>query len=338
MKKIQKLLVIRLSALGDICMTLPVIDSFCRAYPHVQVTFLTSKLGAVIAETVISQPNFAIRICNKNDYRGISGVNRLYSELKPLNFDAVADLHDVLRTKWSALRFRLSGTPVKVINKGRKDKKDLVAHKINYQLKSGFERYLDVFKELGLPFALDYDGKQIGASLSAPAIKVNSESLGIAPFAQHQGKIYPVGQMTLLIDELLKRRRDLTIYLFGSKDESPVLEQWRAKYPDNIVNIAGIQSIAEDLRVMARLKAMISMDSANMHLASLVGLRCFSIWGATHRHAGFLGYGQKETDCLEVSAPCRPCSIYGNKPCQYGDYHCMTQIKPEEAAEKILNL
>lgn len=336
MKTIQKLLVIRLSALGDICMTLPVIDSFCRAYPGVHVTFLTSKLGTIIAETVIHQPNFSTRVCNKNDYKGLGGLNRLYQELKTLQFDAVADLHDVLRTKWSDLRFRLAGVPVKVIRKGRNEKKDLVAHKINHQLKNGFERYLDVFKELGFVFDVDYDGKSISTLLSAAGTLTTSPCIGIAPFAQHPGKIYPVELMSQLIDEMLKRRRDLTIYLFGSKDETTVLDQWKAAHPDNIVVLAGKQSIADDLRVMSQLQAMISMDSANMHLASLVGLRCFSVWGATHRYAGFLGYRQREDDCIEVPLPCRPCSIYGNNSCKFGDYRCMREIKPEEAAEKVL--
>lgn len=336
MKQIKKLLAIRLSALGDICMTLPVLDSFCRAYPAIEVTLLTSKLGSIIAQTVVHQPNFQVRICNKNDYRGLTGLNRLYNELKPLNFDAVADLHDVLRTKWSALRFKLRGIPVKVINKGRDEKKALVAHSDVRQLKSGFERYQQVFAELGLPFQVDYDGRLAAASLSAPAIQVADLAIGIAPFAQHQGKIYPNAQMRQLIDHLLQERPSLHIYLFGSKEESALLEDWRSACPDRIVNLAGAQSIAEDLRVMARLKAMISMDSANMHLASLLGLRCFSIWGATHRFAGFLGYGQHEHDCIELPLPCRPCSIYGNKPCQFGDYRCMTQLNPADVAKQIL--
>ena len=78
------------------------------------------------------------------------------------------------------------------------------------------------------------------------------------------------------------------------------------------------------------------MDSANMHMASLVGTRVVSVWGATHPYAGFLGYGQREADCIQRNMPCRPCSVYGNKPCQYGDYRCLTTITPNAIVCKLL--
>ena len=77
MKPIRRLLVIRLSALGDICMTLPVIDSACRAYPNVEFTLLTSKVGAIVLNTVLHLPNLKVRSINKRDYNGIFGLNRL---------------------------------------------------------------------------------------------------------------------------------------------------------------------------------------------------------------------------------------------------------------------
>ena len=123
---IKKLLAIRLSALGDICMTLPVIDSFCRAYPDVELTLLTSKPGAAITKAVFHLPNLQIVAINKKDYSGLMGANRLYKEMRAYHFDAIADLHDVLRTKWTALRFRIAGYPVAVIDKGRGDKKKLL--------------------------------------------------------------------------------------------------------------------------------------------------------------------------------------------------------------------
>ena len=72
-----------------------------------------------------------------------------------------------------------------------------------------------------------------------------------------------------------------------------------------------------------------------MHLASLVGTRVVSIWGATHPYAGFLGYGQRESDCIQRALDCRPCSIYGNKKCRYGDYRCL-DIPAEEVAKRIV--
>lgn len=319
-------------------MTLPVLESFCRAYPDIELTLLTTKLAAKIAQTVIDAPNFRILVINKADYSGLMGMDRLYRMLKVHQFDAIADLHDVLRTKWVRFRFRLAGFAVKVIDKGRKEKKALVSHReAIHQLADGFARYQQVFSELGLPFDVNYDGKAAAARLSAPALTMQTPAIGIAPFAQHQGKIYPKEMMFEVIEQLLQKSADLHIYLFGGKEDAPVLEQWKEAHPDRITNLAGAQTIDEDIRVMARLQAMVSMDSANMHMASLVGTRCFSIWGATHRFAGFLGYGQQAADCIELDLPCRPCSIYGNKPCRFGDYNCLTHIPAKQVADAILS-
>ena len=91
----------------------------------------------------------------------------------------------------------------------------------------------------------------------------------------------------------------------------------------------------EEIAFMRTLRLMLTMDSANMHLASIVGTRVLSIWGATHPNAGFLGYGQNESDCIQRNIKCRPCSIYGIRKCKYNNYTCM-DITPETIVKKIL--
>ena len=93
--------------------------------------------------------------------------------------------------------------------------------------------------------------------------------------------------------------------------------------------------MGEELALMRRMKCMITMDSGNMHLASLVGTPVISVWGATHPYAGFMGWGQKEEDIVQVQLPCRPCSIYGNKPCMRGDYACLNGIRPEDIVQRV---
>ena len=330
----------RLSALGDICMTLPVLDSVSRAYPDVHFTLLTTKVGAIVMQTLLHRPNLDVKVIKKGDYKGISGLNRLYRELKELKFDAVADLHDVLRTQWVDLRFWLSGTPVRRIQKGRNDKKALTKGTIHRQLKTSIERYRQVFADLGMDFEIDYQGATHAALLRDKPCAVPNDtlSIGIAPFAQHQGKVYPAPLMRQMISLLIQELPQIRIFLFGGPDEKSTLDTWVEEHPEHIVNLAGVQTIEDDLRCMANLRLMVSMDSANMHLASLVGLRCLSIWGATHRYAGFLGYQQREEDCIELPLSCRPCSIYGNKPCKFGDYHCLTEITPRVVAIRIKDL
>lgn len=331
---IHKLLVIRFSALGDIAMTVPVVVSVCNNHPDMQVTMLTSKPGEKIYKAVAGHvPNLTIRGVNLKEYNGIAGLNRLYKELKPEQFDAVADLHDVLRTQWLRIRFCFSGKQRKHIDKGRGDKRDLVAHKKNEQLKSGIKRYQEVFEELGLDAHLCYDKRAVAERMQYDIEGVHS--IGIAPFAQHKGKIYPKEQMLRVMDLLLEKEPERHIYLLGGPDEQAELDTWAARCPDRIHNTAGRQMFADDIALMAKLEAVISMDSANMHLASLVGTRVVSIWGATHIFAGFLGFEQQTADVVDLPLPCRPCSIFGNKSCQFGDYRCLTGIEPEKVMDKL---
>jgi ADP-heptose:LPS heptosyltransferase len=102
--------------------------------------------------------------------------------------------------------------------------------------------------------------------------------------------------------------------------------------------MAGKISMEAELALMSQLDVMLSMDSANMHLASLVNIPVISIWGATHPYAGFKGWNQPIENCVQVDLECRPCSVFGNKKCFRGDYACLVRIEPEQLIKKIQTL
>ena len=317
-----KLLIIRFSALGDVAMLVPVVERLANTYPRLYITFLSRQQTAPLFADLPDNVHF-YGADLKGRHKGIKGMNRLLRDIDYQQFDAVADMHDVLRSKYLRMRFRLIGKRISVIQKGRLDKYLLTKrHHISLPLPTTIERYQDVLQRLGL-------------SVQLPPQRTNGGErvgIGIAPFAAHKGKIYPLKKMEEVVRLLSKVGEP--IYLFGAgKQEQTILEQWAATYP-NVTSLAGKQDMAKEIAIMRGLQLMVTMDSANMHLASIAGTRVLSIWGATHPTAGFLGYGQSESDCIQRDLPCRPCSVYGNKPCQYGDYHCL-DIAPEEIANRI---
>ncbi|KAA6328689.1 hypothetical protein EZS27_022447, partial [termite gut metagenome] len=125
------------------------------------------------------------------------------------------------------------------------------------------------------------------------------------------------------------------VFLFGGgKMEQQILDEWVMKYPP-VVSMAGKIKMENELILMSLLDVMLSMDSANMHLASLVNTPVVSVWGATHPYAGFMGWNQSAANCVQTDLICRPCSVFGNKKCCRGDYACLFGIKPETIIEKI---
>ena len=337
----KKLLVIRFSAMGDVAMTVPVIHSLASQHPELRITVMTRGRFAPMFQWMPA--NVEVKPVDLENYSGLFGLSRLYRELKEKRFDAVADLHDVLRTKFLRLRFKMSGTKVAVIDKGRKEKKALLGNGQTAEpLKQMTERYREVFQRLGYDFTLNY--KQAFNPQTENFSKVNSavgtkekgdKWVGIAPFAAHEGKIYPLDKMKSVAE--MYADKGCKVLLFGAgKKESEILNSWQK---GNIVSTCGLLGgLYNEMLLMSKLDLMIAMDSANMHIASMIGTPVLSVWGATHPKAGFTGWGQPNDRSIQLDMPCRPCSVYGNKPCQFGDFRCLSGIKPETIVEKGMRI
>ncbi len=334
----KRVLLMRLSAMGDVAMTVPVVASFAKAYPDVNITMLSTPRFQPLFANI---PNLTfVGVDKAGRHNGIKGLWRLSKEITADGkFDQMIDLHDVLRSKILRTIMRLKGVKVTVVDKGRAEKKALVNGKNKSQLKQMVRRYHETFEKAGYEFELNYDGYDTETNIDfRDDLNLSSHisNIGIAPFAQHDGKIYPLDKMEQVVRTLSER--NIGIYLFGGgKKEEDVFNSWVGKYP-NVISLAGKYKLQEEMAVMKLMNLMLTMDSANMHLASLCGVKVVSIWGATHPYMGFYGYGQDPQNAIVANLDCQPCSAYGNKPCRFGDYRCLTLITPETVCEKILNI
>jgi len=340
--KPKHILVIRLSAIGDVAMTVPVLQQLLQQNPGVQITVLTQKFLAPLFEPLERTTVYTIE--TKGKHKGIKGLYKLYRELKKQNrFDAIADLHNVLRSKVISFLFKTAGIKTVSIDKGRKEKKQITAkeNKQLVQLKTSFQRYADVFNSLGLPLKLNTSQYPFSKpTLPATAVSLFTQSkknICIAPFAKHEEKMYPVTRMKAMVKKLWENKRYQVFLLGGGKNEITILNDWEKEFP-GIINLAGKFSFKEELAVISNMDVMVSMDSANMHLASLFGVTVVSVWGATHPFTGFYGWAQPAENAVQIGLYCRPCSVFGNKPCYRGDHACMEQLPEEKIMEKILSI
>lgn len=320
--------------MGDVAMTVPILRALIHQYPQIKITVLTRPFFAPFFK---NSPNVSVYSADlKEKHKGVIGLYKLSKELRNLGIDAVADLHNVLRSK--ILKLFLFGIKTVQIDKGRAEKKALVRGEKFQQLKTTHKRYMDVFEALG--FKLDLSNPTFPEkSILNDRIKsilgdVSKKRIGVAPFAAHEGKMYPLDAMKDVIKALSK---DYKVVLFGGgQKEIGILNEFETAF-ENVVNVAGKLSIDEELDVISNLDVMLSMDSGNAHMAAMLGVKVVSIWGVTHPFAGFAPFKQPEDYALlsdRNQFPKIPTSVYGNKyPENYKE--ASRSISPETIIEKI---
>lgn len=325
---IRRILVFRFSALGDVALTVPVIKKFKNQFPDVELVVVGTAMHAGLFKGIdgIQFEGFDL----KGTYKGLMGIVRIFRMLrKKYKADAVADLHGVLRTQILRFLFWLSGKKVSVIDKGRMEKFALTRKefKIFRPLPHTTQRYADVFSRLGFSFQLG-DWEVLEAVPKKEAVQI-----GFAPFSKHNLKMYSLDKMKEVIRHFNQGANK--IYVFGgSRAEKLMIQQWEKEFTCLVPMEDGLD-LGDEIEIMRGLDVMVTMDSANMHLASLANIPAISIWGATHPHAGFYGYNQNPGFAIQKNLSCRPCSVFGGKTCWRGDHACMNDIDPAEIISKV---
>ena len=337
------LLVIRLSAMGDVAMTVPVLLALTRANPKLKLLVLTRPFFAPVFKNIPNTSVFPVDL--KNKHKGVSGIYRLAKELKKHRLSGVADLHNVLRTKILKLFFLDKQIPFKQIDKGREEKRAITVwrNKELKNLKTTHERYAEVFRDLG--YAVKLDSKDVLKSCipseEVQAIKTqeNKKLIGVAPFAAFTAKMYPLPLMKQVLEHLNNTNK-YKIFLFGGgEEEKKVLNTLANKYTNCFCEV-GRLSFADELCLISQLDLMVSMDSGNGHLAAMFSIPTLTLWGITHPCVGFAPYGQVAENSIlsdREKFPMIPTSVYGNK-FPRGYEKAMESIDPETVFRKIETL
>jgi len=333
----------RFSALGDVAMTIPALYDACVSNPHATVVMLTRSS---MTGLFINRPdNLVVEGVDLDDYKGPAGMWRLVSlMIKRHGVTVVADLHDVLRTKMLRIAARMHGIRTVHIDKGRSDKKRLTRRsgKIMLPLTHTIDRYRATLEAAGMPAKCSFTGLFDNVETSpgiysaiTPPKREGETWIGIAPFAKHEGKIYPLNLMEHVLREL-SGRSNTSVFLFGGGPyEKKILGEWARKYPSTISLAGERHGFGVELALLHDLDAMITMDSANMHMAALAGAPVVSVWGATHPYCGFSGWRVPDENNVQLPIPCRPCSVFGNKPCITGDLRCLSGLRPNLITERV---
>ena len=323
-------------------MTVPVLQAFSNKYPEVNLTILSRAFFKPFFEDIPNVNFLEADVYGK--HKGF-GIFKLAKEAKELGIDAVADLHNVIRSKIITKYLFVNGVKSATIDKGRKEKKELTQenNKNFRQLKTTHQRYADVFTKLGFPLDLEESSALLRKDFTQKLLNLvgfaPKKLIGIAPFAAHDSKMYPLDLMKEVISLLDKTGKYQLLLFGGGKEETSKLKSIETEFSSAIC-VAGILSFTEELTLISNLDIMLSMDSGNGHLAVMYGVPVISLWGVTHPYAGFAPFGQAPGNNLvadRTKYPLIPTSIYGNKfPEGYED--AIKTVLPQDVAAKIISI
>ena len=326
----RHLLVIRTSAMGDVAMLPHALRAFREVYPDVKITVATKALFHPFFEGLDVE---FLDIDTKGAHHGIRGALRFAREAADRGVDAVADTHNVLRSKIIRMALWLRGLPAAAIRKGRMAKRRRLngGVKSAAPLKHTVVRYCDVLRRLGFDFPDPVPARK--KSRPNPMGEKQGIWVGFAPFSAQKGKTYPEALSEEAI-RLLSERFDRVFIHGGGGAEADFAHRMEGCLA-NVTALNGKVRLGDEMNLISNLDCVVTMDSLVMHMASLVATPIVSVWGATHPALGFLGYGFGPEGVLQLDMDCRPCSVYGKKPCKWGDYRCITGVTPQMILDRV---
>jgi len=334
--------------MGDVMLLVPALASLTAAYPEVEITVVTRPRFSTFFKRIPGVKVFEADV--DNAYSGVLGMRDLFKALsRKVDYDIVIDLHDHLRTMILRSFFKLFGKKVSVFDKGRAEKRAFTRkeNKVVQALPHTVDRYVEAFRNAGFEFPiiqspyLTPDAEaiaEVNEWLTGQGLSKNERWLGIAPFAMHKTKVWPVENYVPLL-EAIKQEQVHVFFFGGGAAEIEFFDELVARFPSLCTRVAGHLRIRQEIALLQHIDLMLCADSSNMHLAALTATPLLSIWGGTLPDVGFGPYKCGADSILQVdreALPCRPCSVYGKETCHRGDFACLTQIEVKQVASEIV--
>ena len=322
LSELKKVLIIRLSSLGDILLSTPLIRTLKEKSPQMEIDFVLKERY----KDILDLNPYLNKVF---EYPDITGeLTRLMEELKAGNYDLVLDLQNNFRSKKIVSFLRI---PKLKFNKMDLRKMLLVHFKIN-RLKDAPQiplRYSNVFKDIHL----DNYGLDLFTNKSPSALyRENKKYIGFCPGSRHFTKMWPK-EYYVELGNILKNN-NYNVALFGGKDDIDICREISLQIQDSI-NLCSNDDILQTAADMKKCEAIVCNDSGLMHTACAEKIPVLVFFGSTVKEFGFTPYQNKNIILENNSLSCRPCSHIGKSYCPKGHFRCMLELKPDIAFTKL---
>jgi ADP-heptose:LPS heptosyltransferase len=323
-----KILVIRLSSIGDIILTTPLLRSLKTAFPDSRITFVIKKQY----EELLASCPYIDELVTFNKKDGFSGLKKLRTYLSHQHFDLFLDIHKNWRSRY--LRLGLHAKSTRSYQKLIFKRTLLIWFKINLygKAKPVYERYFDSVKDLGLR----YDGHgteiHIGEGISDKVRNILTDKgydfvkplVVICPSANHYNKRWkPSGFIETA--QYLIREKSAFIVVHGGVDDMKLCNDISNSIGHQACSLAGSLSLGESASLLQFSTLVIANDTGLLHMAQSQKIPVIGIYGPTTRELGYYPI-EKESTVIEIPVSCRPCTHNGLESCPKKHFRCMNEI------------
>jgi heptosyltransferase-2 len=319
----QKILVVRLSSLGDVLLTTPLIRSLKNANPKIGIHFL---LREEYHDVLINNRYISKLITIKRE----EATQKTKDILLQNKYDFVIDLQNNLRSR--SLTSGLKCPKVR-FKKLSLQKFLLVKFKINKLSNAPPipERYASVIDDL----KLDEEGLDLFTNNKpTESLKGLTNLIGFCPGSRHFTKMWPKEYYIELGKKLIDK--GFNIVLFGGKDDKETCKEISSSLSkcNNLCNNNSILQTTADMKIC---RAIVCNDSVLMHATCAVKVPVITIFGSTVKEFGFAPYRSKNLILENKSLTCRPCSHIGRSSCPKHHFKCMKEITPQLVYNSLIN-
>lgn len=322
MDEIKNILIIRLSSLGDILLTTPIIRSLKEQNSEIKIDFI---LREQYADLLRYNKNIKSLLLYKED--SVSKES-LFKDLRKNKYDLVVDLQNNFRS--AEIRKETKANQV-IFNKRTVDKFLLVHFKINRF--NGQQEIPKRYSETLPGLRLDNNGLELFfPSETKTNLSDNVKHIGIAPGSRHFTKMWPkqyfIDLSKMVLDD------GYSIAIFGGKSDFKLCSELAERIPGSI-NLCNDDKILQTAADMKKCNAVICNDSGLMHAATAIGIPVLAIFGSTVKEFGFAPYRSRNIVLENNSLTCRPCSHIGRENCPKKHFKCMLELTPMLAYLKL---
>jgi heptosyltransferase-2 len=337
---ISRILIIQTAFLGDVILCTPLIKATRRLFPDSFISFLLIPETENILE---NNPhlNEILVYDKRGKEKGLRNFVKQVKKIRKRNFDSAIIPHRHIR---SALLAYLAGIPQR-IGFDRSTGSFLFTQKVTYQDDlHEIDRNLRLLSDLGHDaldgspelFPSPEDFSYSSRLLRNSGVEENDTIIGIAPGSVWATKRWLPERFAQVSDLLIKETGSKVVFLGSKQDERLCLDiaNLMAEKP---VILAGKTSILQSAAVISRCKAILSNDSAPVHISSAMKRPAVAIFGSTVPEFGFAPYGEGNV-IIGKEMECRPCGIHGRNKCPKKHFRCMTEIATQEVFEALLKL